>query len=333
MAQMKYFYELTISSSPHAHSPVTTQTIMRDVLIALVPALLGSIYFFGFRALLVTLVSAAACVFFEWGFCKIRKLHCKTYDLSAVVTGVLLAFVCPVTIPYWTIILGDFFAIVLVKMLFGGLGKNIVNPALAGRAFMFSWPVLMSNWVKVGFSNAAGLLSTADAVTAATPLAVMHQQKMLPEESILDMFLGNIGGCIGETSALLLIIGFVYLLYRKVITARIPLAYIGTVAILAFLFPQGNDRIAWMAAQVFGGGLMLGAIFMATDYVTSPLTKLGQIVYGIGCGVITILIRYFGGYSEGVTYAILCMNACAVLLDKIGRPVKFGAPKKEAAKK
>ena len=332
MAQMKYFYELTISSSPHAHSPVTTQTIMRDVLIALVPALLGSIYFFGFRALLVTLVSAAACVFFEWGFCKVRKLHCKTYDLSAVVTGVLLAFVCPVTIPYWTIILGDFFAIVLVKMLFGGLGKNIVNPALAGRAFLFSWPVLMSNWVKVGFDNAAGLLSTADAVTAATPMSAMHQGA-LPEESILDMFLGNIGGCIGETSALLLIIGFIYLLYRKVITARIPLAYIGTVAILAFLLPQGNDRIAWMAAQVFGGGLMLGAIFMATDYVTSPLTKLGQIVYGIGCGVITILIRYFGGYSEGVTYAILCMNACAVLLDKIGRPVKFGAPKKEAAKK
>lgn len=332
MAQMKYFYELTISSSPHAHSPVTTQTIMRDVLIALIPAMLGSIYFFGFRSLLVTLVSAAACVFFEWGFCKVRKLHCKTYDLSAVVTGVLLAFVCPVTIPYWTIILGDFFAIVLVKMLFGGLGKNIVNPALAGRAFLFSWPVLMSNWVKVGFDNAAGLLSTADAVTAATPMSAMHQGA-LPEESILDMFLGNIGGCIGETSALLLIIGFVYLLYRRVITARIPLAYIGTVAILAFLFPQGNDRIAWMAAQVFGGGLMLGAIFMATDYVTSPLTKLGQIVYGIGCGIITILIRYFGGYSEGVTYAILCMNACAVLLDKIGRPVKFGAPKKEAAKK
>lgn len=332
MAQMKYFYELTISSSPHAHSPVTTQTIMRDVLIALIPAMLGSIYFFGFRSLLVTLVSAAACVFFEWGFCKLRKLHCKTYDLSAVVTGVLLAFVCPVTIPYWTIILDDFFAIVLVKMLFGGLGKNIVNPALAGRAFLFSWPVLMSNWVKVGFDNAAGLLSTADAVTAATPMSAMHQGA-LPEESILDMFLGNIGGCIGETSALLLIIGFVYLLYRKVITARIPLAYIGTVAILAFLFPQGNDRIAWMAAQVFGGGLMLGAIFMATDYVTSPLTKLGQIVYGIGCGIITILIRYFGGYSEGVTYAILCMNACAVLLDKIGRPVKFGAPKKEAAKK
>ena len=331
MAQMKYFYELTISSSPHAHSPVTTQTIMRDVLIALTPALIGSICFFGFRALMVTLVSAAACVFFEWGWCRLRKIPNKTYDLSAVVTGVLLAFVCPVTIPYWTIILGDLFAIILVKMLFGGLGKNIVNPALAGRAFMFSWPVLMSNWVKVGFENSAGLLSTADAVTAATPMAAMHQG-VLPEEPVSALFLGNVGGCIGETSALLLLIGFAYLLYRKVITARIPVAFIGTVAVLTFLFPQGNDRIAWMTSQVFGGGLMLGAIFMATDYVTSPLTRLGQIVYGIGCGVITVLIRYFGGYSEGVSYAILCMNCCVVLLDKLGRPVKFGAPKKEAAK-
>lgn len=331
MAQMKYFYELTISSSPHVHSPVTTQTIMRDVLIALAPALVGSIYFFGFRALLVTLVSVAACVFFEWGYCKITKMHCKVYDLSACVTGVLLAFVCPVTIPYWTIVLGALFAIVLVKMLFGGLGRNIVNPALAGRAFMFSWPVLMSNWVKVGFGNAAGLVSTADAVTAATPLSSMHQG-LMPEDSILDLFLGNVGGCLGETSALLLLIGFVYLLYRKVITPRIPVAFIGTVAVLSFLFPQGNDRIAWMAAQVFGGGLMLGAIFMATDYVTSPVTKLGQIIYGIGCGVLTILIRYFGGYSEGVSYAILIMNVCVVLLDRIGRPVKFGAPKKEAAK-
>ncbi len=331
MAQMKYFYELTISSSPHAHSPVTTQTIMRDVLIALAPALLGSIYFFGFRALTVTMVSVAACVFFEWAYCKLTRKHCKIYDLSACVTGVLLAFVCPVTIPYWTIILGDLFAIVLVKMLFGGLGHNIVNPALAGRAFLFSWPVLMSNWVKVGFENAAGVLSTADAVTAATPMASMHQG-VLPEASIAELFLGNVGGCLGETSALLLLIGFVYLLYRNVITARIPLSYMGTVVVLAFLFPLGNDRIAWAAAQLFGGGLMLGAIFMATDYVTSPVTKLGQIVYGIGCGVLTILIRYFGGYSEGVSYAILVMNCCVVLLDRIGRPVKFGAPKKEAAK-
>ena len=331
MAQMKYFYELTISSSPHAHSPITTQTIMRDVLIALAPALLGSIYFFGFRALTVTLVSVCACVFFEWAYCKLTHKHCKIYDLSACVTGVLLAYVCPVTIPYWTIILGDLFAIVLVKMLFGGLGHNIVNPALAGRAFLFSWPVLMSTWVKVGFENAAGLISSADAVTAATPLANMHQG-LMPDASIADLFFGNVGGCLGETSALLLLIGFVYLLYRNVITARIPLAYIGTVAVLAFLFPLGNDRIAWTAAQLFGGGLMLGAIFMATDYVTSPVTRLGQIVYGIGCGVLTILIRYFGGYNEGVSYAILVMNCCVVLLDRIGRPVKFGALKKEAAK-
>ena len=333
MAQMKYYYELTISSSPHVHSPITTQTIMRDVLIALFPALIGSVCFFGFRALLVTMVSASACVFFEWAWCRMMKQHCKTYDLSAVVTGVLLAFVCPPTIPFWMIIMGDLFAIILVKMLFGGIGKNIVNPALAGRAFMFSWPVAMSTWAKVGFENAVGILDTADAVTAATPLAAMHQGYIDPAAgSIADMFLGNVGGCIGETSTLLLLIGFGYLLLKKVITPRIPVAYIGTVAVLAFLFPLGNDRIPWMAAQLFSGGLMLGAIFMATDYVTSPLTHLGQIVYGIGCGVLTIMIRYFGGYNEGVSYAILIMNCCVVLLDRIGRPTKFGAPRKEAAK-
>ena len=332
MAQMKYYYELTISSSPHMHSPVTTKTIMRDVLIALVPALIGSVYFFGLRALLVTAVSAAACVCFEWLWCRLMKRDNKTYDLSAAVTGVLLAFVCPPTIPYWIIILGDLFAIILVKMLFGGIGKNFVNPALAGRAFMFSWPVAMSTWVKVGAQNAAPLFGGADIVTAATPLSFMHQ-KQLPDVSVLDAFLGNVGGCIGETSALLLLIGFLYLLIRKVLTLRIPVAYIGTVAVLAFLFPMGHDRMQWMAYQLFTGGLMLGAIFMATDYVTSPVTHLGQIVYGVGCGVLTILIRYFGGYNEGVSYAILIMNCCVVLLDRIGRPTKFGAPKKEAAKK
>ena len=328
---MKYFYELTISSSPHMHSPVTTKTIMRDVLIALLPALIGSIVFFGFRALLVTMVSVASCVFFEWLWCRLMKRDDKTYDLSAAVTGVLLAFVCPPTIAYWMIVLGALFAIILVKMLFGGIGKNFVNPALAGRAFMFSWPVAMSTWVKVGFENAAGLLDTTDAVTAATPLSFMHQGQM-PDVTIAQAFLGNVGGCIGETSALLLLIGFVYLLYRKVLTARIPLAYIGTVAVLTFLFPQGHDRVQWMAYQLFTGGLMLGALFMATDYVTSPVTKLGQIVYAIGCGVLTVMIRYFGGYNEGVSYAILVMNCCVVLLDRIGRPTKFGAPKKEAAK-
>ena len=334
MAQMKYYYELTISSSPHVHSPVTTRTLMRDVLIALIPALLCSVYVFGLRALTVTLVSAAAAYVFEKLWCVLMKQNDKTYDLSCLITGVLLAFVCPPTIPYWMIIIGDFFAIVLVKMLFGGIGKNIVNPALAGRAFMFSWPVAMSTWVKPGFANAAGVLNAADAVTAATPLAAMHQGTIdASVGSVLDMFLGTIGGCIGETSAIALLIGFAYLLYRKVITARIPVAYMATVAVLAFLFPLGNDRFMWMAAHLFSGGLMLGAIFMATDYVTSPLTKLGQVIYGIGCGVLTIMIRYFGGYNEGVSYAILIMNCCVVLLDRVGRPVKFGAPKKEAAKK
>ena len=332
MAQMKHFYELTISSSPHVHSPVSTRTIMRDVLIALMPALLGSIYFFGFRALMVTLVSVAACVFYEWLWNKLRNKPSKVYDMSAMVTGVLVAFVCPVTIPYWCILIGDFFAIIIVKQLFGGIGRNIVNPALAARAFMFSWPVLMTNWVKVGFRNAAGMFGTADAITAATPLAAMHQGAM-PQESIKDMFFGNIGGCIGETSVLLLLIGFAYLLIRKVITLRIPLSYLATVAVLAFLFPRGNDRLAWCAAQLCTGGVMLGAIFMATDYVTSPVTHLGQIVFGIGCGALTILIRYFGGYNEGVSYAILVMNCCVVLLDRVGRPKKFGTPKKEMAAK
>ena len=329
MAQMKYFYELTISSSPHAHSPVTTQTIMRDVLIALFPALCGSVYFFGFRALMVTLVSVAGCVFFEWGYRKLMHLDSTVYDLSAMVTGVLLAFVCPVTIPYWCILIGDFFAMIVVKQLFGGIGKNFVNPALAARAFLFSWPVVMSNWVKVGFENAAGIFSTADVVTSATPLAAMHQGTMT-SASLWDLFLGNVGGSLGETSALLLLIGFAYLLIRRVVSPRIPLAFIGTVAVIAVLFPRGNDPLAWMGAQVLSGGVMLGALFMATDYSTSPVTKLGQILFGIGCGALTMVIRYFGSYNEGVSYAILVMNACVVLLDKLGRPVKYGAPKKEA---
>jgi len=331
MAKTKYEYELTVSSSPHVHSATTTQTIMRDVLIALTPALVMSVIFFGLRALTVTAVSVAACYGFEKLWNILTKNHDKTYDLSACVTGVLLAFVCPVTIAYWQIILGAAFAILLVKMLFGGLGRNVVNPALAGRAFMMSWPVAMSTWVKVGLGNAAPAINPVDIVTAATPLANMHQG-LMPEESWLQLFIGNVGGCIGETSAIALLIGLVYLLYKKVIKITIPAAYIGTVALLTFIFPQGNNNLEWMLCHLFGGGLMLGAIFMATDYVTSPLTNLGQIVYGIGCGLLTVMIRYFGGYNEGVSYAILIMNCCVVLLDRIGRPVKFGAPKKEAAK-
>ena len=321
MASMKYFYELTVSSSPHAHGNLTTQKIMRDVLIALLPALAGSVYFFGPQALLTTAVSAAACAFFEWLYRKLLHLDSTVYDLSAVVTGVLLAFVCPVTIPLWCLIIGDFFAIIVVKQLFGGIGKNFMNPALAARAFMFSWPVIMTS----GFQNAQWV----DAVTEATPLVAMHQGQ-LPADSLLSMFLGNVRGCIGETSALLLLIGGAYLLIRKIISIRIPLAYLATVAIIAFVFPMGHDRLVWTGMQLCSGGLMLGAFFMATDYVTSPVTKWGQVLFGIGCGAITMVIRYFGGYNEGVSYAILVMNTCVVLLDKVCRPKKYGTKKKEA---
>ena len=331
MAQMKYYYELTVSSSPHAHQDATTKTIMLDVIIALMPAMVFAVYNFGLRALLVTLVSVVSCYGFEKLWNILMKKHDKTYDYSACVTGMLLAFVCPVTVAYWQIVLGAAFAILLVKMLFGGLGRNVVNPALAGRAFMMSWPVAMSTWIKPGLKNAASAFGTADIVTAATPLANMHQG-LMPAETWGQIAWGTVGGCIGETSAVMLLIGLVYLLARKVIKITIPAAYIGTVAILTLLFPMGNNNIDWMLCQVFGGGLMLGAIFMATDYVTSPLTTLGQIVYGIGCGVLTVMIRYFGGYNEGVSYAILIMNCCVVLLDRIGRPVKFGAPQKEAGK-
>ena len=194
---------------------------MRDVLIALAPAMLGSVYFFGPRALVVTLVSVLSCFLFEKLWCKLAKQDDKTYDLSACVTGVLLAFDCPPTIEYWQLIIGDFFAIIVVKMLFGGIGRNMFNPALAARAFLFSWPAAMSTWVKVGWENQASILENADIVTSATPLASMHQG-LMPDTSILDMFLGNVGGCIGETSALLLLIGLVYLLIRKVISIRIP---------------------------------------------------------------------------------------------------------------
>ena len=331
MAQMKYYYELTVSSSPHVHQEATTKTLMRDVIIALMPALVFSVYNFGIRALTMTLVSVLSCYGFEKLWNILMKKHDKTYDLSACVTGILLAFVCPVTVAYWQIVLGAAFAILLVKMLFGGLGRNVVNPALAGRAFMMSWPVAMSTWIIPGMKTAAPIVNPVDIATAATPLANMHQG-LMPEASIWELAWGTVGGCIGETSAIMLLVGLAYLLIRKVIRITIPASYIGTVAVLTLIFPMGNPGIQWMLCQIFGGGLMLGAIFMATDYVTSPLTTKGQIVYGIGCGALTVLIRYFGGYNEGVSYAILIMNCCVVLLDRIGRPTKFGAPKKEAAK-
>ena len=323
---------LTVSCSPHVHAPDGTRDIMLDVLIGLIPAMVGAIFTFGLRSLCVAAVSVAACIVFEYLYRKLLKKDTTIGDCSAIVTGLLLAMVCPVTIPYWTIIIGDFFAIVIVKQLFGGIGCNFLNPALAGRAFLFSYPVIMTTWV-VPYTSLNLLGSNVDAVTAATPMSYLHQG-LLPDTTIFDSFLGSVGGCMGETSAILLLVGGVYLVVRKVISPRIPLAYIGTVAVIALLFPQGNDRLVWLGYQVLSGGLMLGAIFMATDYATSPVTKGGQIVYGIGCGLITMFIRYFGSYAEGVSYAILIMNIAVLLLDKIGVPKRFGyvKPGKEAAK-
>lgn len=323
---------LTVSSSPHAHSKNSTAVIMRDVCIALLPALIAAIWFFGWRALTLTLVSVAGCVFFEWGYRKLMKKDCTVGDFSAVVTGMLIALVCPVSLPYWTILLADLFAIVLVKQLFGGIGMNIVNPALAARAFLFSWPSLMSgSWVRPGTSLSI-ISPSLDGLTGATPLGALAENA-LPAESLLDLFLGKVGGSLGEVSAAALLLGGVYLLVRKVISPRIPLAYLGTVAVLAVLFPRGgSDCFDWMFYQLLSGGLMLGAIFMATDYTTSPVTHLGQIVYGVGCGVLTLLFRYFGSYVEGVTYAILIMNCCVGFFDKLGIPRRFGLKKGGAEK-
>ena len=336
---------LTVASSPHVTSPIDTQNLMRDVLIALVPALIMGVVFFGPRALVATLISVVACEFFEWAYRKLMKKSCANKDLSAAVTGVLLAFVCAPTLPYWMLIIGDFFAIVVVKQLFGGLGQNFMNPALGGRAFlMLCYPVAMTTWIVpgIGADKWAGLISGevtmagADIVTGATPLSAdfMHGG-LLPEASLLDAFVGNVGGCIGEVSALMLLLGGLYLIWRGVIRARIPVAYIATVAVLTFAFPMGgNDRLTWMLYQLCTGGLMLGAFFMATDYVTSPVTKKGEVIFGIGCGLLTVFIRYFGGYPEGVSYSILIMNCCVWIIDKVGKPNRYGVTKemKAAAK-
>ena len=337
--------KLTVASSPHIASPIDTRNLMRDVLIALVPAMVFGVVFFGPRALVATIVSVIACEFFEWAYRKIMKKSTVNGDLSAAVTGVLLAFVCAPTLPYWMLVIGDFFAIVVVKQLFGGLGKNFLNPALAGRAFlMLCYPVAMTTWVVPGiggdvWANIIGnttTMSGADVVTGATPLSVdfMHSG-VLPDVSIGEAFVGQVGGCIGEISALALLAGGLYLIARGVIRARIPVAYIATVAVLTFIFPLGgNDRLTWMAYQLFTGGLFLGAFFMATDYVTSPVTKKGEVIYGIGCGLLTVFIRYFGGYPEGVSYSILIMNCCVWLIDKVGKPNRYGVTKemKAAAK-
>ena len=333
--------KLIATSNPHIRSNETTRSIMLDVIIAMLPALVWAIIWFGVKALTLTAVSVIGCMFWEWLYRKLLKKPQSVGDLSAVVTGMLLAFVCPVTTPYWMIIIGGFFSIVVVKQLFGGIGKNFVNPALAGRAFLLgSYAGVMTTWIDATQNKAPLMGSTADIVTAATPLAYMKTGNMagLTETySVMDMFLGKTGGSLGEISALLLLVGGAYLIWRKVINWQTPVAYIATVAVLTFLFPKGSaSGLEWMLYSIFGGGLFLGAFFMATDYATSPVTKKGQLIFGIGCGLFTVLIRYFGSYNEGVCYSIMVMNLFVPLIDKYTKPVRFGvvkSDKKEAAAK
>ena len=311
-----------VTSSPHIRGKRNTQQIMRDVVIALLPALIAGTIIFGMRALLVTLVCVAAAAAAEWA-CGMVLYHRNTVkDLSSVVTGLLLALTLPATVPYWVAAVGSIFAIVVVKGLCGGLGKNVFNPALGARAFLvLLWPVYMVRFVAPG---------AVDGVASATPL---HHMVMpaLPEESLGQMFMGNIGGCIGEVCTLALLIGGAYLLYKGVISFRIPAAYLGTVAVLTLIFSKGDHAVLWMLYSLLGGGVVLGALFMATDYATSPVTPKGQIIYGIGCGIFTVIFRYFGLFPEGVTYAILLMNGCAWAIDRYSAPRRFGTKKGDVA--
>ena len=312
--------KLTVASSPHIRGNFRTNRIMLDVVLALLPALAVGIWMLGIRALLVTVLSVCCAVAAEWLYCLITKSRNTVVDGSAVVTGLLLAMTLPATVPYWLVAVGSVFAIVFVKALCGGLGQNIFNPALAARALMLLiYPVGMVRYLGV------------DGVTAATPL---HHMVMpaLPEESLLDMFLGNCPGSIGEISALALLLGGVYLIVRKVISVRIPAAYLGTVALLTLVFSKTGEPVSWMLYSLLSGGVMLGAIFMATDYATSPATSVGQLVYGVGCGVLTVVFRYYGLFPEGVTYAILLMNAFVWLIDRYTAPRRFGVQKGGAAK-
>lgn len=312
--------KMVITAAPHMKSEMTTRGVMLDVIIALFPAFCWSVVTYGTNSVALVVTGIISCVVFEYLFCLMAKKKNTVGDCSAIVTGILLAFNLPSETPIWMVIIGSFFAIVVVKQLFGGLGQNFMNPALAARAFLFSWPSIMTTFTKP-FQNGV------DAVTTATPLSFLKNGE-LPEQSIRDMFMGVKPGCIGEISAVLLILGGVYLLVRKVITWHIPVAYIGTVAIITFLFPRTTLATEYMLYSIFSGGLMLGAIFMATDYVTSPVSNKGKLIYGIGCGLLTVFIRYFGGYPEGVSYSILLMNVCVGLIDKnfISKP--FGTPKK-----
>ena len=305
--------KLLVSSAPHITGKDTTASIMRDVCIAMLPALAAAVVFFGMNSLILTAVSVAACVGFEFLYEKMLKQPITIGDWSAVVTGMLIAFNCPPSLPLWVVVVGAFFAIVIVKQLFGGIGFNFANPAIVARIILgLGYTGLMTAWV------------FPDATATATPLA-MYRAGTTP--NYMDMFIGRTGGVLGEVSALALLIGFAYLVFKKVITPVIPVTYVATVAVFAMLL--GVDPVVY----VLGGGLLLGAIFMATDYTTSPYTMKGQIIYGIGLGVITVLIRRFGSMTEGVSYAILLMNLVVPYINKACRQRPLGAPakaKKEA---
>jgi electron transport complex protein RnfD len=302
-----------MSSSPHVRASETTARIMRDVMIALLPATAFGVYIFGLNALMVVLLSVAAAIATEAVIQKLMHKKVTVSDGSAAVTGLLLALNLPPAVPLWIPILGSVFAIAIVKQCFGGLGHNFINPALAARAFLLvSWPTIMTTWTIPG----------ADAVTSATPLGALKMGEAL--SSYQDMFIGNIGGCIGETSAIALIIGGLYLIARRVIDPRIPVVYIGTVALFTWVAGPAGLFTGDALYHMLGGGLMLGAFFMATDYTTSPMSGTAKVVFAAGCGVLTSVIRLWGGYPEGVSYSILIMNLVVPLLDKAFVPKRFG---------
>ncbi len=321
--------QLIVSSSPHLQSNESISHIMWSVVICLIPALIGSVYFFGFRMLLIIGLSVLSALGFE-AFAEFmwrRKITIN--DGSAVITGILLAFNLPPNIPIWIPIIGSGFAVIIVKQIFGGLGNNFINPALAARAFlMVSWPQLMTtNWLAPRFGHLAGY----DAVTQATPLSLAKNfgtpetfQSLNSWPVIKNLIIGFRGGCIGETSAILLLCGATYLIIKGYLKYRIPLSYIGTILILSFIFYITKLSPLSPIFHLFAGGLILGAFFMATDYVTTPMTVKGQWIFGIGCGVITMLIRLWGGYPEGVSYSILLMNVATPLIDRYIKPKVFG---------
>lgn len=320
---------LTVSPSPHERRHITTASMMKDVLIALLPTTIWGIYIFGIRAALIVLISVVSSVLFELLTQLVLRRTVTIADCSAAVTGLLLALNLPSSVPLYVPVVGSAFAIIVVKQLFGGIGKNVMNPALAARVFlMLSWTGDMTHFSP---AYADRLSLSVDAVASATPLEALKGGEI--SLSLFDLFLGRVGGCIGEISVLMLLIGGAYLLIRRVISWHIPVAFVGTVAILTFLFPIGGaERLEFMVASLCSGGLMLGAFFMATDYVTSPVTSVGRLIYGVACGFITVFLRYFSGYNEGVSFAILIMNAFVWYLDMATKPRVFGKKRGKKAK-